>query len=356
MTDLAPIDPSAAPVIAGRDRIGWTLVASVGVHAMIFLILLLPRLPVGEPTPPPAVNVDIVTPSELASLEPRSSAASSEPSSEASSSQASEAPSSQASEAPSSKASETSSVEASSAASSQAASSEAASQASSSAAPPPASQAAASAEAPKPFPPPPARRITIPVGAEDSSSQAATSMASGEDSSEAASAEASASGAPPGATASLLAAAGEGAGVASAAAAAEPLPPMDVVGGGKLHAARKFYLKDMLASPFLSQAKAALKQMSPERRLAQTCNIEATGQAGGAGYQADAIIANAFAPPQASGTTYSVSGGVFRSAGRWYRIAYQCSLNADMSKVSSFSFHIGADVTDEIAARLNKGQ
>jgi len=131
---------------------------------------------------------------------------------------------------------------------------------------------------------------------------------------------------------------------------------MSVVGGGKLHAARKFYLKDMLASPFLSQAKAALKQMSPERRLAQTCNIEATGQAGGAGYQADAIIANAFAPPESSGTAYSVSGGVFRSAGRWYRIAYQCALSSDMSKVSSFSFHIGADVTDEITARLNGGQ
>jgi hypothetical protein len=131
---------------------------------------------------------------------------------------------------------------------------------------------------------------------------------------------------------------------------------MVVVGGGKLHAARRFYLKDMLASPLLSQAKAALKQLSPARRLAQTCNIEATGQAGGAGYQADAIIANAFAPPEVSGATYSASGGVFRAGGRWYRIAYQCTLNDALSNVSSFSFHIGGDVTDEITARLSGGQ
>lgn len=134
------------------------------------------------------------------------------------------------------------------------------------------------------------------------------------------------------------------------------LPPMTIAGGGRLHAANHFYLKQMLSAPALAQARQALKQLSPEHRLAQTCNIEASGQAGGAGYPADAIIANAYAPPVASGLTYSVSGGVFRAAGRWYRIAYRCTLNADMSNVSAFSFHIGADVTDEITARLSGGQ
>jgi hypothetical protein len=343
MIDAVPIEAMALPPVRD-DRMRWTVLASVGVHLLVFLILLLPRLPVGEPKPPPAVNVDIVTSSELASLAPSSAASSIEPSSEASSSQPSEAPSSRPSEA--------SSSAASSAPPSAAASSEAASSA------PPPSHQAASEEAPKPFPAPRGVRTTIPVGPQDSSSETSSGAASGEESSEAASADASASGAPADSGASLLTAAGGGGGDATdAASSIEPAPPaMSVVGGGKLHAARRFYLKDMLASPLLSQAKGALKQLSPARRLAQTCNIEATGQAVGAGYQADAIIANAFAPPEATDTTYSVSGGVLRADGHWYRIAYQCTLNKDLSNVASFSFHIGDDVTQEITARLSGGQ
>jgi hypothetical protein len=127
------------------------------------------------------------------------------------------------------------------------------------------------------------------------------------------------------------------------------------VGGGSLHPATAFYLKEMLRAPGLAQAKATLKTLSPERRLAQTCNIEAYGQAGHAGYQPDAIIANAFAPVTSAGSTYTVSGGAFRSEGNWYRIAYQCVLTRDMSDVVSFSFHIGADVSAEMTARLSGG-
>ncbi|MEP7239762.1 MAG: DUF930 domain-containing protein [Devosia sp.] len=108
----------------------------------------------------------------------------------------------------------------------------------------------------------------------------------------------------------------------------------------------------MLKAPGLAQAKGVLKKLPPERRLAQTCNIEATGQAAAAGYPADAIIPNAFAAPSIAGTTYTVFGGAFRADGNWRRIAYECTLTKDLTDVARFSLHIGADVTAEMQARL----
>ena len=361
MSIVAPQIAMPGPAPLRADHMGWTVLASVGLHLVVFAVLLLPRLPLAPPPSPPPVNVDLVTARELASLEPSSSDPSSTPASSASSSQASEAPSSGSSEASSSpSASAPPSQAASSAeASSQAASSAAASSEAASSSPPPAS--ASVEQPPKPFPAPKARKVIIPVGPEDSSSEVSSATASSADESSASEASSeAASSAALDTIASLLTAAGEGADGASSAASetasAPDTPPMSVVGGGQLHAAHRFYLKEMLAAPALSQAKQALKQLPPERRLAQTCNIEASGQAGGAGYAPDAIIANAFAAPEASGTTYSVSGGVFRADGHWFRMAYQCTLDKDLSNVSSFSFHIGSDVTTQIQARLGNGR
>jgi Domain of Unknown Function (DUF930) len=211
--------------------------------------------------------------------------------------------------------------------------------------------------------------VTIPVGPSDLSSDAASSEESSASTptSSAASAESSAetssaaSEAPP----SALTAAGPGGAdsldgassaapdASSSASSAEAPPPP--VGGGVLHAAKSFYLKEMLTAPGLANAKKTLKTLPAARRIAQTCNIEAYGQIGHAGYQPDAIIANAFAATALSGTTYAISGGAFRSAGSWNRIAYSCTLTKDMTAVTSFSFHIGADVTPEMEKRLSGG-
>ena len=87
---------------------------------------------------------------------------------------------------------------------------------------------------------------------------------------------------------------------------ASSLAPTPPVGGGTMQPAKHFYLADMLRAPGLSRVRDTLKTLPPERRLAETCEIEALGPGGAAqaGYTADAIIANAFAPPQSSGQTY----------------------------------------------------
>ena len=344
-----------------RDRrMAVTAGVSALVHLLILAVLFVPVLPLATPGGPEAVAVDIVTSKELASLE--SAISSSAPAS-------SQTPSSQESS------------EASSDASSQApaplpSGGGPSSSASATPPPPPPAPKASAASADSSGEPvsdaPSSARLVIPVGSAESSSEA---QSSGLTSSDAASSEASqdtasseaetANSASADTTPSALAAGDSADGVTpasdaqtagvSSASAPEAAKPVKPVGGGSLHPATAFYLKEMLRAPGLAQAKATLKQLSPERRLAQTCNIEAYGQAGHAGYQPDAIIANAFAPVASAGSTYAVSGGAFRSAGKWYRIAYECVLKPDMSGVLSFSFHIGADVTTEMTARLAGG-
>lgn len=149
---------------------------------------------------------------------------------------------------------------------------------------------------------------------------------------------------------------GASSGVSSAAVAAlaeGPPPPAEDL----LHAAKRFYLSDMLDQPALAKVRAALKKLPPEKRVAQTCNIEAIGQIGssGKGFQPDAMVANAFAAPATSGGSYRVSNGAFRSGKKWYGVAYECTLSKDMTAVTSFKFHIGDEVTDAMVARYGKG-
>lgn len=303
--------------------------ASAVLHLIILAWLVLPRVPTLTPADAP-VNVDLVTSSELASLERAPSSAPPSSSAPASSSAAS-------SMEPSSVAG--SSVEAASAAASSAESQAASSR------PLPAGRPVAGKAA----------GLVVPVGQADLSSEEQSSEASSAASeiasstSEAASSESTSAASE--APASALTAASGGSDSAASALAASEVPPPPV-GGGTLHPAKHFYLAEMLRAPGLAQVRDTLKTLPPERRLAQTCMIEALGQAGHAGYDADAIVPNAFAPIVAAGQTYAASGGAVRSAGSWYRIAYDCTLSPDMGKVTAFSFHIGADVTSELTSRL----
>lgn len=321
----------------GRDwRRAGPLVASALLHLFVLAWLVLPRVPALTPADAP-VNVDIVTSSQLASLasaQSSSTAPSSMPPPSSSPASSSEAPSTAASSAP-----------ASSAQAASAAASEEPRQASSQ--PRPRGQPVAGK----------AGKLVVPVGQADSSSEDASAEASSEASSlaslasavsEAASAASAsaASEAPPNA---LATATGGGDSIASASAPSEAPPP---VGGGTLHPARHFYLSEMLLAPGLAQVRSTLKSLPPARRLAQTCMIEALGQAGHAGYEAEAVYPNVFAPPVASGQTYSASGGAMRVGSTYYRMAYDCTLSPDMSKVTSFSFHIGDNVTQEVVQAL----
>jgi hypothetical protein len=138
----------------------------------------------------------------------------------------------------------------------------------------------------------------------------------------------------------------------SVAEAGETPPPPSLKGA--LHAAKRFYLDAVLDAPAMARARQAIKKLPPEKRLVQTCNIEAVGQLGhaGRGFSPDAEVANAFVPPVAAGSSFTVKGGAFRSDGKWYALAYACTLSQDMDAVTAFSYRIGADVTATLRPKM----
>jgi hypothetical protein len=125
---------------------------------------------------------------------------------------------------------------------------------------------------------------------------------------------------------------------------------------GALRSAERFYLKAMLSVPSMARARAMLETLPPEKRLAQTCNIEALAQIGnaGEGFAPDVVMAEAYARSEVTGTRLAASGAIFRSEERWYGLAFDCTLSDDLTSVTAFSYRLGADVTDAVLARLSK--
>lgn len=370
MIDVAPLPPPLIDPPRRDRRIVATVAVSVLLHALVLGWLLLPPAKPAIPAEPTSIDVDLIPPSAVSSLEPPASSeppssqpvstepSSTEPSSDLPSSEAPASDGAPSSAAPppsgasqseeASSASVASSAEASSGASSaeeaSAMSSAEPTAAASAAEPPsgapPSSTESASAAAPSAPP------LVIPVGpgaSEDTSSVADASVS-------AAAADTSADASGASATEPVLATTGTGAGDSVDAATGGAPPPVST---DLLHAAKRFYLADMLKAPGLAKAKAALKKLPADKRLAQTCNIEAIAQIGnaGKGFAPDAIIASAFAPPVLSGTTYSVANGAFRSKQKWYGAAYTCTLSPDLTSVKAFALYIGGDVTTPLLAR-----
>jgi len=160
---------------------------------------------------------------------------------------------------------------------------------------------------------------------------------------------------PDGAVAALTADTGEmGEGTAPPAPSAEP--DVATLELGALRSAKRFYLEAMLSVPSMARARAMLETLPPDKRLAQTCNIEALAQIGNAGerFAPDVVMAEAYARSEMTGTRLAASGAIFRSGERWYGLAFDCTLSDDLTSVTAFSYRLGADVTDAVLARLNK--
>jgi hypothetical protein len=393
MFDAAPILPPVDPPRRNRRLVAAALL-SVVLHGLVLAWLLLPPAAPSEPADPSAINVDLVPPSEASSAEPSSSApppssaeasssteppSSDEPSSEEAQSSMAPAPSgepsssvepassqaaassaevsSSAALAPSAASSGSASSEEQASSGQQAASASSAEASSTSAASEPAASSASAEQAAKP--------LIVPLGPSEASQPASADDAS-ISASEAPSDEAVASSAEaPSAAAdeesSVLTTGADDASdsvdtnssaSASSAEAAPDTPPP--VKAGLLRSAKRFYSAAMLDAPAMEKVRKALKTLPPEKRLAQTCNIEAAAQIGsaGRGFTPNALVANAFADPVIAGTSYSVSNGAFRSGQKWYGVGYSCKLSKDYSAVTSFAFHIGSDVTAPMQARF----
>ena len=310
--------PSAPP----RERpIVWQIGASLAIHLGVLGFLLWPALRTAlEAMPPAAIEVELVPVSDAPSEEPPPSSAVSEPAS--SEPPISDEPSTEPSQAP--------------AEPSQAPASEQPSEAQSSAVEPP-SAAPSSAGTPPPPPPPTPmpRPITVTVG---SGAETSADPASAEES---------------GVT-ELTVETGDAA-AGDAAAAGDGTA--DTPAMGELNVAQNFYLAEILGSTSMANAREALETLPHDKRLSQTCNIEAVGQVGsmGRGFAPDAVIAEAFSPAIISGTRLVANGAIFRSQQQWFAFAFDCTLSEDLTAVTAFSFRLGPDVTDVVARAQQNG-
>lgn len=346
MSDLTPPEPTQ-PEPQGRDRwTGWTVMASAMLHAGVLVFLLWQPLPrSADAAPPPAIDVELVPPPEAVSAsEPpeekpekgpenvpetgtaEEAAAATAPPAKATPAEpppaepAASPPPSAAEKSPPETLSETVRREAASEAPTTA------SEASATAASEPGRGSETSAEPPPiPLSRPRVRGLTAPASVPDEGGSAVTADTG----------EMAVGAAPP-------------------APSAEPdIATLEL---GALRTAERFYLKAMLSSPSMARAREILETLPPEKRLAQTCNIEALAQIGnaGEGFAPDVVMAEAYARAEVSGTHLAAPGAIFRSEERWYGLAFDCTLSDDLTSVTAFSYRLGADVTDAVLARLGR--
>lgn len=385
MSDLTPPEPTLLEP-PRRDRwIAWAAVASVVLHAGLLVFLFWQSLPQSaEATPPAAIDVELVRPpGAVSASEPPVEEPAKEPAGKAEAEAAQKA-AADAAEKAAAEAAEKAAAEAAQKAVAKAAaapaeaarkvSAEAAEKASAATEPP---AETSSAEPPAPdnaaTPTQPAEEKSPPEPPSETAAPKAVSEAATDASKPARGSETSAEVAPiplsrprvKGLTApasvpdeavsAVTADTGETVeGTAPPVASAEP-----DVASLELSAprnAKRFYFKEMLSVPSMARAREMLETLPPEKRLAQTCNLEALGQIGNAGdgFAPDVVMAEAYARTEISGTRLAAPGAIFRSGDRWYGLAFDCTLSDDLTSVTAFSYRLGADVTDAVLARLSK--
>jgi hypothetical protein len=94
----------------------------------------------------------------------------------------------------------------------------------------------------------------------------------------------------------------------------------------------------------------ALKNLDPEMRFEQVCDLEAMKRiAREAGkYRPERTVVGALSLPKVKGATMTGDGGAFYSKGAWYRFSFTCSTSPDHMQVTAFTYQIGDPIPEAI--------
>jgi hypothetical protein len=104
----------------------------------------------------------------------------------------------------------------------------------------------------------------------------------------------------------------------------------------------------LVASANDSRIVRMLKQLDPDARFEQVCDLEAMKLIGkDKTYRPDRSMVGALEPPKVVNSTMSGSGGAFRSRGKWYQYSFKCQTTPDHMKVQAFSFQIGEPIPED---------
>jgi hypothetical protein len=103
-----------------------------------------------------------------------------------------------------------------------------------------------------------------------------------------------------------------------------------------------------LASAIDAKVERMLKQLDPDARFEQVCDLEAMQRIGkDKTYRPERTIVSALASPKVADTTMSGAGGAFKSKGQWYQFSFTCKTSADHMQVLSFSYQVGEPIPQE---------
>ncbi|MCD2175946.1 DUF930 domain-containing protein [Rhizobium sp. C4] len=125
-----------------------------------------------------------------------------------------------------------------------------------------------------------------------------------------------------------------------------PTPPPQPDPAPTMKEASAFYAATILARPENRSARDALRTLSPAERNEQLCDTEAMEQIRRADTRMhpDRLIAYALQNTEVDGDRLHAPGAAFRSAHRWFRLAFDCTLDAKRSAVTAFRFAIGEPI------------
>jgi hypothetical protein len=103
-----------------------------------------------------------------------------------------------------------------------------------------------------------------------------------------------------------------------------------------------------VASAIDAKVERMLKQLDPDARFEQICDLEAMQRIGkDKAYKPERSIVGALADPKVSDTTMTGTGGAFKSKGQWYQFSFTCKTSPDHMQVLSFSYRIGEPIPQE---------
>lgn len=128
-------------------------------------------------------------------------------------------------------------------------------------------------------------------------------------------------------------------------AAPPPENPAPLQPGGMVRP-RRMLSQRALADPRSREALALLPQLVPEDRVEQLCGVEAMGQIHDwrKELEPDRVTAYAMAETRLEGGVLKAEGAAFRSRRHWYALRFECTVSADLTRVTAFAFHVGEPI------------
>lgn len=109
---------------------------------------------------------------------------------------------------------------------------------------------------------------------------------------------------------------------------------------------RRLLSQQVLADPRSRDTLAMLPRLAPDERVEQLCGLEAMGQihAWQSGFEPDRVSAYATADTRYAGHVLRAEGAAFRSRRRWYGLRFECTISADLKRVTAFAFQVGEPI------------